>query len=76
MNKIVRNYIMSDSSNKSLLNRSNLRDLVLILCFVSTLIYELNTFNIITGFFLLAAGSFIHMLAKGILIHNIRRKII
>jgi len=69
--KIVWNYIMSDPTNKSLLNRSSLRDLVLLLCFVSALIYKFNTFNVIAGFFLLATGSFLHMVAKGILIRNV-----
>lgn len=69
--KIVWNYTMSDPTNNSFLNRSRLRDLVLLLCFVSALIYRFNTFNVIAGFFLLATGSFLHMVAKGILIRNV-----
>ena len=62
---------MGDPTNNSFLNRSRLRDLVLLLCFVSALIYKFNTFNVVAGFFLLAVGSFLHMVTKGILIRNV-----
>lgn len=54
-----------------MLTRSNLRDLVLLCCLASALMYGVNNLSIIIGFTLLVGGCFLHMAAKGILIRNV-----
>ena len=54
-----------------MLTRSNLRDVVLLCCFASALMYGVNNLSIILGFTLLVSGCFLHMAAKGILIRNV-----
>jgi hypothetical protein len=44
---------------------------VLLCCFISAFFFRLSNTNIIVGFFLLAIGCFLHIVAKGILIRNV-----
>jgi hypothetical protein len=60
-----------DKSERTMLTRSKLRDVVLLCCFASALMYGVNNLSIIIGFTLLTAGCFLHMAAKGILIRNV-----
>lgn len=62
---------MGIRTKKSLFNRSNLRDIVLLCSFVSTAFFRITETEMIIGFFLLAIGCFLHVLAKGILIRNV-----
>jgi hypothetical protein len=56
---------------RRILNRSKLRDVVLLCCFASTLIYSVNKAATIVGFTMLVLGCFLHMVAKGILVRNV-----
>jgi hypothetical protein len=56
---------------KSTLNRSKLRDVVLLCCFVSALFCSVNNTNIIIGFTMLVLGCSLHVVAKGILVRNV-----
>ena len=56
---------------KHLLTRSNLRDLIILCCLVSSTIYSNSVATMVFGFFLLAIGCFLHIVAKGILIRNV-----
>jgi hypothetical protein len=58
-------------SEKHILTRSKLRDVVLLCCFASALIYGVSNMGIVLGFTMLVFGCFIHMVAKGILIRNV-----
>lgn len=58
-------------SEKHILTRSKLRDVVLLCCFASALIYGVSNTGIILGFTMLVSGCFLHMVAKGILIRNV-----
>ncbi len=53
------------------LTRSNLRDLVIILSFASSMFYLQNATIVAIGFVMLAIGGFVHVLAKGVLIRNV-----
>lgn len=54
-----------------MITRSNLRNLIRLLCYLSVLIYNVNTIEIIVSFCLLALGCFVHYLTKGQLIRNV-----
>ena len=54
-----------------MITRSNLRNLIRLLCYLSVLIYNVNTNEIIVSFCLLALGCFVHYLTKGQLIRNV-----
>lgn len=56
---------------RNVLNRSKLRDVVLLCCFVSALMYGVSNTCIVIGFTMLAAGCFLHVVAKGTLIRNV-----
>jgi hypothetical protein len=56
---------------KSILNRSRLRDVILFCCFASTLCCSVNNTDIVIGFTMLVFGCFLHMVAKGILVRNV-----
>jgi hypothetical protein len=58
-------------TERNVLNRSKLRDVVLLCCFASALIYGVSNIAIIVGFTMLVSGCFLHMVAKGILIRNV-----
>lgn len=56
---------------KHLLTRSNLRDLIILCCLASSAIYGNSVATMVLGFFLLAIGCFLHIVAKGILVRNV-----
>ncbi|OPY69506.1 MAG: hypothetical protein A4E62_01805 [Syntrophorhabdus sp. PtaU1.Bin002] len=56
---------------RNVLNRSKLRDVVLLSCFASALVYGVSSISITVGFVMLVSGCFLHVVAKGILIRNI-----
>jgi hypothetical protein len=58
-------------TKENMLNRSRLRDVVLLCCFISALFYALNNVSIVIGFIMLGTGCFLHVVAKGILIRNV-----
>ncbi len=58
-------------TKENILNRSKLRDVVLLCCFISAIFYSVNNVSIAIGFIMLAVGCFLHVVAKGILIRNV-----
>ncbi|OPY64817.1 MAG: hypothetical protein A4E57_03411 [Syntrophorhabdaceae bacterium PtaU1.Bin034] len=52
------------------LTRSGLRDLVILLSAVSAFFFKVTNAEIVTAFLVLFVGSFIHFIAKGVLIRN------
>ena len=57
-------------TKRNFLTRSNLRDVVLLLSFMSTVFFGITTGEVIVGFLLLALGCFVHFLSKGVLVRN------
>lgn len=62
---------MGTKAKKNLLTRSNLRDIVLVCSFLSTVFCDVTQGEVAFGFFLLALGCFLHVVTKGILIRNV-----
>jgi protein-S-isoprenylcysteine O-methyltransferase Ste14 len=58
-------------TKKNLLTRSNVRDIVILCSFASSLIYNHSVTTETIGFCLLALGCFLHIVAKGILVRNV-----
>ncbi len=56
---------------KPLITRSNLRNLVRLLCYLSVFVYNADINEIIVSFCLLTLGCFVHYLTKGQLIRNV-----
>jgi hypothetical protein len=56
---------------KIVLDRSRLRDLILILSFISAGFCSITETELVAGFLLLAFGCFLHVVAKGILRRNV-----
>jgi hypothetical protein len=56
---------------RNILTRSKLRDVILLFCFASSLIYGVSNIGTIVGLTMLVAGCFLHIVAKGILIRNV-----
>lgn len=54
-----------------MITRSNLRNFVRLLCYLSVFIYNTNLNEIIISFCLLTLGCFVHYLTKGQLIRNV-----
>ncbi len=59
------------NTEKNRLTRSNVRDLVLLFAFASSLIFHHSVTTVTVGFSLLAVGCFLHVVAKGVLIRNV-----
>ncbi len=57
-------------AQSSLINRSNLRDLIIILSIISSFFCDVNTFSLALGIFMLLFGCFLHFVTKGVLIRN------
>lgn len=55
---------------KRLLNRGNLRDLIIILSLISSLFFTINLYIIIVAILLLIFGSLVHFVTKATLIRN------
>ncbi len=58
-------------TEKNLLTRSNVRDIVILCSFASSAFYHNSTTTMTIGFCLLALGCFLHIVAKGILVRNV-----
>ena len=54
-----------------LLNRSNLRDIIIIVALASALAYDLDVVRLLLSFLLLSFGCFFHYVTKGVLIRNV-----
>lgn len=52
------------------LTRSRLRDVVILLSFCSAFFFDAGPTGLVLSLFILAIGSFLHVLAKGVLIRN------
>jgi len=62
---------MASNGKRQFLNRSRLRDVVLLCAFLSSPFCAAPETILVAGFFVLALGCFLHLVAKGILIRNI-----
>jgi hypothetical protein len=54
-----------------IINRSNLRDIIIVICIFSSVLYDLDKVRLIISFFLLTFGCFFHYVTKGVLIRNV-----
>jgi hypothetical protein len=54
-----------------IINRSNLRDIIIAICIFSSAIYDLDKVRLILSFILLTFGCFFHYVTKGVLIRNV-----
>lgn len=54
-----------------MITRSNLRNFIRLLCYLSVIIYDASVTEIIASFCLLTIGCFVHYLTKGQLIRNV-----
>ena len=54
-----------------IINRSNLRDIVIVICLFSSVFYNLDNVRLVLSFFLLTFGCFFHYVTKGVLVRNI-----
>jgi Isoprenylcysteine carboxyl methyltransferase (ICMT) family len=63
---------MSDVNYRahSLIHRGNLRDIVVVVSCILALFYSVNGTKTVISLLLLAAGCFLHLLVKGVLIRN------
>ena len=63
---------MSDANYRahSLIHRGNLRDIVVVVSCILALFYPANGTKTVISLLLLAAGCFLHLLVKGVLIRN------
>ncbi len=59
------------TKNRSLINRSNLRDVIIVICGLSAIFYKLNGVQLSLSFFLLCFGCFFHYMTKGVLARNV-----
>jgi protein-S-isoprenylcysteine O-methyltransferase Ste14 len=60
----------SDSEKEGFLTRSRLRDTVFVLSLACALFLDVGSVEVAAAFLLLALGSFIHFVTKGVLIRN------
>jgi protein-S-isoprenylcysteine O-methyltransferase Ste14 len=56
---------------KNFLTRANLRDVIILCSFASSLFCSVSISATVVGFFLIVIGCFLHMVAKGILVRNV-----
>jgi protein-S-isoprenylcysteine O-methyltransferase Ste14 len=61
---------MTRTDKKGFLNRSRIRNVVLLLTLASAPFCPITDATVVIGFFFLTAGCFLHLVAKGILIRN------
>lgn len=57
-------------AHKSIINRSNLRDLIIVISTISAFFYNTNKIAITVSVIMLALGCFLHFVTKGVLIRN------
>ncbi len=62
---------IKEDKKRPLLNRSNLRDITIIVALASALVYDLDVVRLLLSFFLLSFGCFFHYVTKGVLIRNV-----
>lgn len=60
-----------DDKRRPFLNRSNLRDITIIVALLSALVYNLDIVRLLLSFLLLSFGCFFHYVTKGVLIRNV-----
>ncbi len=53
------------------LNRSNLRDIIIVVCLISAVLYNLDWVRLSVAGVLLIFGCFFHYMTKGVLIRNV-----
>jgi len=56
---------------RPLINRSNLRDIIIVVCFISAVLYNLDWVRLAVAGALLIFGCFFHYMTKGVLIRNV-----
>lgn len=56
---------------RPLINRSNLRDLIVVVSLISAILYDLDWIRLALSGVLLIAGCFFHYMTKGVLIRNV-----
>jgi len=54
-----------------LVNRSNLRDIIIVVCLISAVLYDLDWVRLVVAGALLTFGCFFHYMTKGVLIRNV-----
>jgi protein-S-isoprenylcysteine O-methyltransferase Ste14 len=59
------------SKPHSILNRSSLRDVTVVISLISALFYTAGAVQILLSFLLLSFGCFFHLVTKGVLIRNV-----
>ncbi len=55
----------------SVINRSNLRNIIIVISFLSALVCPIDSIRIFVSFLLLSMGCFFHFVTKGVLIRNV-----
>ncbi len=58
-------------SRRPIINRSNLRDIIIVVCFISAILYDLDWIRLALSGVLLIGGCFFHYMTKGVLIRNV-----
>jgi len=56
---------------RPLINRSNLRDIIIVVCLISAVLYDLDWVRLSVAGALLTFGCFFHYMTKGVLIRNV-----
>ncbi len=56
---------------RPLVNRSNLRDIIIVVCLISAVLYDLDWVRLVVAGVLLTFGCFFHYMTKGVLIRNV-----
>lgn len=56
---------------RPLINRSNLRDIIIVVCLISAVLYDLDLVRLILSGLLMIFGCFFHYVTKGVLIRNV-----
>ncbi|MHB8109676.1 MAG: methyltransferase family protein [Syntrophorhabdaceae bacterium] len=59
------------AGKRPLINRSNLRDIIIIICLISAILYDLDWIRLALSGVLLVGGCFFHYMTKGVLIRNV-----
>jgi len=57
--------------HRPLINRSNLRDIIIVVCLISAVLYDLDWVRLVLSGFLMIFGCFFHYVTKGVLIRNV-----
>lgn len=56
---------------RPLINRSNLRDIIIVVCVISAVLYDLDWVRLVLFGVLMVFGCFFHYMTKGVLIRNV-----